>query len=480
MERFELEDIVAQDKNGIVYAARDSELNRKVSIRRFLPFGQNGGGLDKEERDAFGIAAERLSELEHESLRSIIAGGVDPIDSIPYVVTEWVDGVSLETILADEKMDPALVIDVLRIALEVSLALSHILGEEAVWVETEISSIVVGSQDSGRGFTFWISPFKWLGSEFESRKLSSIVTLGEELTGWNNKLVSDQAGHGLGGWLKWVRKNPDASLQTALETLATSTGKEPPPPEAAFIRRPVKPVLTPKHSSSKAPILIICAISILVLAAGWLYMRKNAEPPQIAGETPGVVVETETDIPEAPPAPEQTAAPEPETAAPAPTSPPALKAEESELSKINARAQEIAEEAAERSRLEAENLANAAVRAEEQRVDFEVNGGILSPDQHELVRTFEKGDPLKITGIVRGVRTSNSKKTVYLNFSEPDDSALTNAVIQRWDFKGDSDLGIFEELVGRKVTITGTLFFDSQTKPHYVKVTSTDHISVDE
>ncbi len=84
-------------------------------------------------------------------------------------------------------MEPALVIDVLRIALETSIVLSHVLGEEAVWVETEVESIVVGTSESGRGFTFWISPFKWLGSEMESRKLSSIVSLGEELTGWKRK-----------------------------------------------------------------------------------------------------------------------------------------------------------------------------------------------------------------------------------------------------------------------------------------------------
>ncbi len=55
------------------------------------------------------------------------------------------------------------------------------------------------------------------------------------------KIVGDQAGHGLGGWLKWLRKNPDASLREALESLSAATGKEPPAPESDLIRQATRP-----------------------------------------------------------------------------------------------------------------------------------------------------------------------------------------------------------------------------------------------
>ena len=142
-------------------------------------------------------------------------------------------------------MEPALVIDVLRIALEMSVILSQVLGEDAVWVETKADAIFVGAEETGRGFTFWISPFKWLGGEQQSRKLSSIVALGEDLTGWKNKLVSDGAGYGLGGWLKWLKRNPDVSLSEALDSLSSSTGQGiPPASEITSIRKPQRPAVT--------------------------------------------------------------------------------------------------------------------------------------------------------------------------------------------------------------------------------------------
>ena len=67
------------------------------------------------------------------------------------------------------------------------------------------NTIIVGSEESGREFTFWISPLKWLGGNEENRGLESIVTLTEEIMGWKGQIVNDQAGRGLGGWLKWLR-----------------------------------------------------------------------------------------------------------------------------------------------------------------------------------------------------------------------------------------------------------------------------------
>ena len=160
MERFEIEDIVAQDPRGVVFRARIRSSDTPVAIRRFSPFGEDGGGLDHEEAAAFRIAASRLAKLDHPALRRVIEGSVDPIDGLPYLVSEWIEGESLADVLDGEKLDPALVIDVMRLALEVSLVLSEVLGEEALWVETDPATVLVGDAESGRGFTFWISPFK--------------------------------------------------------------------------------------------------------------------------------------------------------------------------------------------------------------------------------------------------------------------------------------------------------------------------------
>jgi hypothetical protein len=289
MSRFKIEDIVSQNKRGIVFRADDLERGHTVALRRFFPFGQDGGGLIEYESDAFRIAAHRLLGVSHPSLRSVFSGAVDPIDDMPYIVAEWVDGAKLDDVLAGEKLDPRLIIQLLRLALEVSLSLSEILQEEAVWVETETDSIFVGSEESGKGFVFWLSPFKWLGAEDGSRKLAAIVDLGEHLAGWKGKLIGDKAGHGLGGWLKWMKNNPDASLAQALESQPTfaTANETPPPPEPSFAP-PVasEPAVRVKHPPSISPILIAASLGLLLAVAGLVYFRMSAKtpsaPPQYA------------------------------------------------------------------------------------------------------------------------------------------------------------------------------------------------------
>ena len=280
MSRFEIEDIVSQDKRGIVFRAHDLERGHTVALRRFFPFGQDGGGLMEDEADAFRIAAHRLLGVTHPSLRSVFSGAVDPIDEMPYIVAEWVDGAKLADVLAGENLDPRLIIQLLRLALEVSLSLSEILGEEAVWVETETGSIFVGSEESGKGYVFWLSPYKWLGAEFGSRKLAALVDLGEHLAGWKGKIIGDKAGYGLGGWLKWMKNNPDASLTQALESLPISTTSDVAPltPRPSFAA-PVAsaPAVSVKQPPSIAPLLIAAPLGLLLALGGLAYFRISAK-----------------------------------------------------------------------------------------------------------------------------------------------------------------------------------------------------------
>ena len=277
MSRFEIEDIISQDKRGIVFRAHDAEMGHTVALRRFFPFGQHGGGLSTEEALAFRIAAQRLDGVSHESLRGISAASVDPIDGIPYVVAEWIDGVTLDAILDGGTLGAPHIIELLRLALEVSLLLSEALGEEEVWVETEADSIFVGSEESCRGFVFWLSPFKWLGAEFGSRKLAALVELGERLAGWEGKFIGDNAGNGLGAWLKWMKENPEASLAQALAALAVE-GEPSPRPQPSRGNAPVfQPAVKVKTPSSLSP-LMIAACAVLLMAVGAMaYLHKTGQ-----------------------------------------------------------------------------------------------------------------------------------------------------------------------------------------------------------
>ncbi len=161
-KRFHIEDLIVQDASGVVFRAVDTESSSPVAVRRFFPFGPEGGGLHEEEQAAYGVAIKRLAGLSHPALRSVICGGCDPVDGMPFIVTEWVDGESLRPLVDEAPLSVENATELITQALEVCELLSLVLAEDAVWVETDLQSIVLGKDQSGRRFTFWISPLKWL------------------------------------------------------------------------------------------------------------------------------------------------------------------------------------------------------------------------------------------------------------------------------------------------------------------------------
>jgi hypothetical protein len=278
IRRFQIEDLIVQDATGVVFRAIDSETGKTVAVRRFFPFGADGGGLQADEQVAYNIALERLSGLSHPALRSVICGGCDPVDGMPFIATEWIEGTSLLPIIDNQgPITPEVATELLTQALEVSELLSHVLAEEAVWVETDLQTIVFGNEDTGRRFTFWISPLKWLGSGEQPRGLESIINLTEEIMGWKGRAVADEEGRGLGKWLHWLRAAaPTTSLHQARESLAASIGAQPPAPAKTLVDQASLP---PAKNFRKAPPRIMMWVNIVLIlgCAGlgyWVWQRK--------------------------------------------------------------------------------------------------------------------------------------------------------------------------------------------------------------
>lgn len=480
MSRFEIEDIVSQDKRGIVFRAHDSEKGHTVALRRFFPFGQEGGGLSEEEAVAFRIAAKRLDGVRHDSLRSVIAGSVDPIDGMPFIVAEWIDGAPLDTILDGGKLDAAHVTELLRLALEVSLALSEVLGEEVVWVETEPDSIYVGSQESCRGFVFWLSPFKWLGAEFGSRKLAAIVELGERLAGWKGKIIGDQAGNGLGGWLKWMKANPDAGLAEALEALAATTGdgESPPPSPPAFAASAsAQPVVKVKPPSALSPLMIAACIGLLLAVGGLAVYHKTAKAPAI----PPQYVEQEISPPVVDPAPEPSAPvetantarltpPEPAPVAnapkPAPAPIPQLAPDTEVIStdKVMEMAEKLARE---------KEIQRAAAIAPPVAPPLRD----LTPGDGERMKELKANGPASVTGVLLDVRLSAAGNSLYFDFSKPADFTEVMAVAHKRGYTDDFSPGAYSDLIGKKVRFEGTVFREPDGK-QFVKISTRKKINV--
>lgn len=295
IKRFQIEDLIVQDTSGVVFRALDVETGRTVAVRRFFPFGADGGGLSADEQVAYNIAIGRLADINHIALRSVICGGCDPVDGMPFIATEWIEGEPLLPFIEQGPLTAGAATELLTQALEVSELLSHVLAEEAVWVETDLHTIIVGNPDSGRGFTFWISPLKWLGSNVENKGLESIISLTEHVMHWSGKKIGDEAARGLGIWLNWLRAHPQASLREARESLAAAIGEDPPVPVRKLVSRAAPPNKNPgrkprKPGKPKAFLIINTSLAILTACLGsWVYLQNRAKTGELPAFVPAAI-----------------------------------------------------------------------------------------------------------------------------------------------------------------------------------------------
>ncbi len=421
--RYEIQDILEQDANGIVFHAVERDGGRDVVLRRFFPFGANGGGLDQAEREAYAAAVENLRRLEHPALRKVLDGGCDPVDGMPFLITEWVEGEQLSTRLEQKPLSAPSARALLEHAIGASRELAKVLGKDAVWVETAADAIILSEGEGGRGVTFWICPFRWLGENGAGKVLLPLAELAEEALHWRGRAISDAAGEGLGAWVKAIRANPERwtleEARTALETVpqpvdagpASTLGVRAEPTIAMPLERPGPVKLKQKKST-----LPWVAVGMLVLAVGGLFaalkMRKARTP---AGEQTyeKAVASPAYKVKESVPASE-----------PANVATPAAADDEEKL-----RSESPEQRVARRARELQEQAAKAPPLA-------------------------IKGEPAEISGVVEAAEASGSGKTRYLRIS--DGATKRWAGFQVAAIGNAPEMKDLESLVGKKVRIRGT------------------------
>jgi hypothetical protein len=306
-------------------------------------------------------------------------------------------------------------------ALEVCELLSHVLAEEAVWVETELQTIITGSDSSSRGFTFWISPLKWLGGQEKSRGLESIVTLTEEIMGWQGRSVNNQAGRGLGGWLNWLRHAaPTTRLHEARETLAASVGVEPPPPAKKLVAQATRPLARAiKPPSFKTLWIPNLALALLAVGLGtWFLVRQRA-------------IETALQ-----------------------THPPALTASSrhiQEPANISAAAFAMRQAAEQRALTrQAEEQKDHILTA--QKYAAAKNGGVIQWNSRELL-AYNEGNEVVAEGVLLDI--ASTKTRMYLLFSKPPDTNDLRGAVLLKSAAADLTAAKLTPLIGKKVRLRG-------------------------
>ena len=394
-----------------------------MAVRRFFPFGADGGGLQVDEQSAYQIALERLAGLQHPALRSVICGGCDPVDGMPYIATEWIEGESLQWFIEQDPLAVEIAAEVIDQALAVSELLSQVLAEEAVWVETELPMIIYGNEQSGRRFTFWISPLKWLGGHGKSSGLKSIITLTEDIMDWKNRSGSGPTGHGLDNWLAWLRGvAATASLHEAREMLAAMVGVNSPPVATQLAAPPVRPQVQARRSSSFRMLWVI-NIGLAVMAAGlgeWVLIRQRVD--EASRPLPVLVPPVSNNGKKGPAIP----------------------------GKEHPAARQAAEPGVLIPKVDPERVKILAT----QRKAAEDNKGVISWNSRELL-VQNAGKEVVVEGVLADIGFSDSEKTLYLLFSKPPGQNDPRGAVILKSAAADLTEDALKPLIGHKIRLRG-------------------------
>ncbi len=424
--RFQIDELVVQDAFGVVFRALDTQTGQYVALRRFFPYGANGGGLNPEEQEDYMGAVTRLSAVEHPSLRSVISGGCDPIDGMPFIATEWIEGTRLRVFLDQGPLDTQNATRLLVQALDVCQILSKILAEEAIWIETGLQAIVVAAPDSGRGVTFWISPLKCLGKHDGQTGLESLVTLTENIMGWSGEPSDDPAGNSLAEWLNWLKAAPTSiSLHEVRERLVRTIEAKPPTPTRKVVSRAQRTGrIAEKKSSSKIPIIVISCLLLCATALGsWALIRRNnaslTKPLRSASPALEISLGNNLEKPRA-------------------ASEPIISPKASE--EVTAAAGKTTEE----KEVEASRLQEEIAK----------RGGIYTIADHDLL-IAQRGKVVTLEGILLGFGHSGKKKTMYLQFSTNPEATEACGSVRLKSAAADLQQESLALLVGKKIRVSG-------------------------
>ena len=482
MPSFEIQDIAYQNKDGISFRALDKSTGQIVSLRRFFPFGQDedgGVGLDLEEGKAFTSACKRLSEISHPALRKTIFGDTDPIDGMPYIVTEWVDGGSpLADILGNHTMDPIMIIGLVRQALDVCMTLSINLESEAVWIDTKLEAIIVSNPEENPTFTFRICPLKWLGIQSHHKDLTGIVSLVKALMGWKTKLYNDQAGHGLGSWIKRLSRSPEMSLKEALECMPSQNAEYVIETKLADYNQPPQAFILDSSNHylfTKKRVIVMatsaCATAALII---FLYQKKQlqlASDAVVPNELQAAArnIKNETAIVE----PIEGVNPN----------------KNEDLDKISQKPNQPLTASqmidAKAIRMSEELLKDKVLKAEQEEA-LKLGPIALTYDDLEKIQKMESNIPVKIQGIVKSVEIPTNRKVLHIAFSNPVDKGQIRVILYPREFDEGRFKNNFksvekkyQNLLNENVVFIGvTNKFPIMKNPAFVRVESDKDIKI--
>jgi len=221
--RYQIEEMVSQDTKGVVFQGMDTVTGMIVAMRRFISAGCGGSQVGDDERKAFSDAVFILKKVTHPSLRRVFAGGCDPVDEMPYLVTRWTESSPLADLLANKNLlESGFARLILHQLLDTTATLSEALGKEGQWLEASLESIRIRPpRDKGELPTalFWLDPLAWLHPEDSANDVMGLADLAEAMLGGPREVATNPADDELASWIQRVREKEITTLDQAKKSL---------------------------------------------------------------------------------------------------------------------------------------------------------------------------------------------------------------------------------------------------------------------
>jgi hypothetical protein len=458
--RFQIEEMVSQDANGATFLATDLESGRNVLLQRFFPFGAGSGGLEGEERNSYQQGVELIKQLEHPALRRVLDGGCDPVDGIPYLISEARVDVSLAEYFSTGQLSVNQGRYMVEQALALVLQIESVFGVGADWLVFAADDIEVGGE--GETFRFSVDPMKWLGLKNGPGVVKELAATAENALGWAGRIV---AGSTMGTLQGWVRAGKAESM-TVAQAWDVLHGAAPPskilstaevvsnPTATAHIKLgqaapvPFQPPLASAKSSNKGLFLLLgtfLIVAALATAVVMLWQQKQQAEVAIAksntatksSKTSGTKAQAAQAKPKAQVAQQERA----ETS------------EGDRSAAITQRALELQGEVEQAIKAAPSSTPRVPIREE-------------GYQAHETTALREQiGRTVMVMGKVQRIRTSGTGKSVYVyvEFEGDSDASISGRYLKKLG-KADMEVKNLESLIGKQIHIKGMVLeeFDSR------------------
>lgn len=459
--------MISQDTTGAVFLAIDSETDREVFLQRFFPFGAEEGGLQGDELIAYGQAVERMKALDHPNLRRIIDGGCDPVDGMPYLVTEARRDANLRDYCANAALTVAQGHLFVESALALMLDLEKTFGQVADWLALQADDIeVIGEVER---FRFCMDPMKWLGLRQGPGTVKELALLAEQAMGWSGKVFTGSQAGLFSGWLR-TAKSQTLTPSDAWELLRT--GKLPAKATASVATvmptmhapaAPVNPVTLASAKGGGATVWIVFGTIAAVACIAVAFVILKAPPEQ-----PAVAVAA--------------AAPAPKAPSPVITRTSAVPRAAAEGAPRTLSQEDAMREQIERRAVEMQKQAAATTPPNKNRPATQPAAGPKAPKKPEYMPgemeliTQQKGEEIVVVAPISKVKLSTTGKTLYIEFSGGATERIIGRHLTNLGAEGMSvsELGGLE---GKRVRVRGKVAVEFGSNRIILDIISRDQIT---